>query len=42
MATARFHAIGVVEFPDGTAVKSDYYFADPFEPPESRARWARG
>jgi SnoaL-like protein len=34
------HIIGVVEFADGMAVKSDYYFAAPFEPPESRARWA--
>ena len=34
------HIIGIVEFADGRAVQSDYYFADPFEPPESRARWA--
>lgn len=34
------HLIGIVEFADGTMVKGDYYFANPFEPPESRARWA--
>ena len=34
------HIIGIVEFADGMAVQSDFYFADPFEPPESRARWA--
>jgi hypothetical protein len=35
------HIVGVVEFANGMAVKSDYYFAEPFEPPQSRARWAR-
>ena len=34
------HLIGVLEFTDGTMVKGDYYFANSFEPPESRARWA--
>jgi hypothetical protein len=34
------HIIGIVEFLDGMAVQSDFYFADPFEPPEDRARWA--
>ena len=34
------HIIGVLEFADGKMVKGDYYFADPFEPPEYRARWA--
>ena len=34
------HIIGILEFADGTMVKGDYYFADPFEPPEYRARWA--
>jgi hypothetical protein len=33
------HLIGIVEFDDGKMVKGDYYFTDPFEPPESRARW---
>jgi hypothetical protein len=35
------HIVGVVELANGMAVKSDYYFAEPFEPPRSRARWAR-
>jgi hypothetical protein len=34
------HIIGIVEFADGKIVKGDYYFANPFEPPEYRARWA--
>jgi SnoaL-like domain len=34
------HIIGVVEFADGNAIESDFYFADPFEPPEYRAPWA--
>ena len=34
------HLVGIVEFSDGTMVNGDYYFANPFEPPESRARWA--
>ena len=34
------HIIGIVEFADGKMVKGDHYFADPFEPPEYRARWA--
>jgi hypothetical protein len=34
------HIIGIVAFADGTAVESDFYFAEPFEPPESRAQWA--
>ncbi len=33
------HLIGIVEFADGKMVRGDYYFANPFEPPESRARW---
>lgn len=33
------HLIGIVEFADGMVVTADYYFADPFEPPESRAQW---
>lgn len=31
--------VGVVEFAHGRVVAADYYFADPFDPPESRARW---
>lgn len=34
------HLIGLVEFVDGKVKKADYYFANPFPPPESRARWA--
>ncbi len=34
------HLIGIVQFADGKIVEGDYYFADPFEPPEARARWA--
>jgi hypothetical protein len=34
------HIIGILEFADGTMVKGAYYFANPFEPPESRVRWA--
>jgi hypothetical protein len=32
--------VGIVEFADGRVASGDYYFAQPFEPPESRARWA--
>ena len=32
--------VGVVELGDGVVVKADYYFAEPFAPPEARARWA--
>jgi hypothetical protein len=32
--------VGIVEFADGMMVKGDYYFANTFESPESRARWA--
>ncbi|CAN5756328.1 hypothetical protein BH18ACT15_BH18ACT15_02860 [soil metagenome] len=34
------HLIGILEFADGRMVKGDYYFAEPFEPPEARAQWA--
>jgi hypothetical protein len=34
------HLIGILEFTDGRMVKGCYYFANPFEPPEYRARWA--
>ena len=33
------HALGIVEFGDGRVVRETHYFADPFEPPEWRARW---
>lgn len=33
------HIIGIVEFTDGVVVTADFYFADSFEPPESRAQW---
>ena len=32
--------IGIVEFAHGSVTQADYYFAEPFAPPESRARWA--
>jgi hypothetical protein len=31
--------IGIVELANGQVVRADYYFADRFDPPESRARW---
>ncbi len=34
------HLIGIVACADGTIVEGDYYFAEAFEAPESRARWA--
>ena len=34
------HIVGIVEFADAKIVRADYYFANPFDPPESRARWA--
>ena len=36
------HLVGVAELQDGRVVRSDYYFADPFEPPEYRAPFAEG
>lgn len=35
------HLVGIVELADGQVIRADYYYADPFEPPEVRARWAR-
>ena len=32
--------VGVVELGHGVVVKADNYFAEPFIPPEARARWA--
>jgi hypothetical protein len=34
------HLIGIVEVADGTVTESDYYYAEAFEAPESRAQWA--
>ncbi len=33
------HIVGVVELADGAVVEADFYFADPFDPPEARAHW---
>jgi hypothetical protein len=33
------HIVGVVELSDGAVTQADFYFAEPFEPPEARARW---
>lgn len=35
------HLIGIAEFEDGKVVRSDYYFADPFEAPEYRAPFTK-
>jgi hypothetical protein len=32
--------VGVVELEAGAVVRADFYFAEPFDPPASRARWA--
>jgi hypothetical protein len=34
------HLVGIVKFADGKMTMADYYFAEPFEPPASRSRWA--
>ena len=31
--------IGIVELADGAVQQAAYYFAEPFDPPEARARW---
>jgi len=31
--------VGIVELADGLVRHAAYYFAEPFEPPESRLRW---
>jgi hypothetical protein len=31
------HLVGIAEFEDGQVVRSDYYFAEPFDPPDYRA-----
>jgi hypothetical protein len=32
--------VGVVEIGDGLVRQASYYFAEPFDPPETRVRWA--
>jgi hypothetical protein len=34
------HIVGIVEVTDGAVVEADFYFAEPFDPPTARARWA--
>jgi hypothetical protein len=34
------HIVGIVEVAGGAVVEADFYFAEPFEPPEARTRWA--
>jgi hypothetical protein len=36
------HIVGVVELAGGKVVKADFYFAEPFDPPAARERWASG
>jgi hypothetical protein len=36
----RVHLIGIAELDQGQVVKSDYYFADPFEPADWRVPFA--
>jgi ketosteroid isomerase-like protein len=33
------HVVSVMEFRDGLVTRETHHFADPFEPPEWRARW---
>jgi ketosteroid isomerase-like protein len=33
------HAVSIMEFRDGKVARETIYFADPFVPPEWRARW---
>jgi|SRR5215211_1016142 len=32
--------IGIAELAAGKVIKARFYFADPFDPPQARARWA--
>ena len=32
--------VGIVELTDGKVTRARFYFAEPFEPPVERARWA--
>ena len=32
--------VGVVALAAGAVVEADFYFAEPFDPPDARARWA--
>jgi hypothetical protein len=34
------HLVGIVEFGNGKVTVADHYFAEPFEPPALRSRWA--
>ena len=36
------HIVGVVELAGDKVVKADFYFAEPFDPPAARERWASG
>jgi ketosteroid isomerase-like protein len=33
------HTVSIMELRDGKVARETHYFADPFEPPEWRARW---
>jgi ketosteroid isomerase-like protein len=33
------HTVSIMEFRDGKVARETHYFADPFDPPEWRARW---
>ena len=33
------HVVSIMEFRDGLVARETHHFADPFEPPEWRARW---
>jgi hypothetical protein len=36
---APVHVVSIMEFRDGLVARETHYFADPFEPPDWRARW---
>jgi hypothetical protein len=38
--TGPVHLVGVVGIRNGKLATADYYFAEPFDPPADRARWA--
>lgn len=35
------HLVGIVEVQEAKVIGARYYFADPFDPPVERRRWAR-
>jgi len=37
--TTPFHAVSIMEFADGKVARETQYFAAPFDPSPSRARW---